>query len=152
MTQIQREHAAQTRKAAAMNDKARPKSAAERAAQIERGHLASKASSAFSSRSFPELGVTVQGGKVYRGTGLLKDELGDLAGACAGVIDVRRPSPMAGLLTGVPPKLGTTFVRCSNGAEQQRKISDGFIAGAAWNRARQAIRDFNAMADAVRDS
>ncbi len=136
-----------------MNDKAksRPKSAAERAAQIQREHLAIKARSTFS-RSFPELGVAVQGGKVYKGTGLLKDELGDLAGACAGVIDVRRPSPMAGLLTGVGPKLGTTFVRCSNGAEQRREIREGFIAGATWNRAQQAIRDFNGMADAVSDS
>lgn len=148
MTQVLRK--GRPDKAGAMNDKARPKSAAERAAQIQRSHLASEAR--FSSRTFTALGVTVQSGKVYKGTGLFKDELGDLAGACAGVIDVRQPSPLAGLFTGVGPKLGTAFVRCSNGREQQREIREGFIAGAAWSKAQEEIRAFNAMADAVSDS
>lgn len=92
---------------------ARPKSVSERGVQIEREHLASKTQGAFSGGRSPSLCVTVQG-EVYGNTGLLRNELGDLAGARAGVIGIRRSSPMAGSLTGSGAR--TTFVRRFNGA------------------------------------
>ena len=79
-------------------------SAASRAAKIERQHLASRA--ATGQCFFKLLGVSVRGGKVYKGSGLLGNELGDLAGACADVLETRRVGPVARLISGVPPLLG----------------------------------------------
>jgi hypothetical protein len=124
-------------------------SAASRAAKIEREHLASRAATGH--HFFKLLGVTVRNGKVYKGTGLLGNELGSLAGACAGVLETRRVAPMAGLISGAPPLLGKAFVQCSNGARKQVEIREGMVTprNVVWAQLRQEIADFNRMADAV---
>jgi hypothetical protein len=88
---------------------------------------------------FPELDVTVRGGKVYKGGGVLNVELGDLAGACAGIASVRKPLPFVG-----PQDRGTVFVACSNGAERRTRIMHYPVA-----RTRQAVKEFNALADSA---
>jgi hypothetical protein len=106
---------------------------------------------------FRHLRVTVRGGNVYKGSGLLNDELGSLAGARAGVLETRQfGDPPTGLISSDlicgRPKLGTVFVHGGGtGQEVVVQLRQAYAIGLneVWAQVLQEIGHFNRLADAA---
>jgi len=128
-------------------------SAASRAANILRYYLAFSAPDG--QQFFRHLGVTVRCGNVYKGSGLLNNELGSLAGARAGVLETRVAS-LTGLisceLTCGRPRLGTVLVQGGGtGQEKVVRLRQAYAIGIneVWAQVLQEINDLNRLADAA---
>lgn len=98
----------------------------------------------------PQLGIVVKRGEVYARK--LRDRhLGPLAGACAGVMDLKPGSEagafVAGFLGTSPPRVGTIFVAFADGTRHEIPLRMG--TRAEMQKVDAAIARFNAMADAA---
>ena len=100
-----------------------------------------------------ELGVRVKGDEVRKIGGLTWDRcrlLGPLAGACAGVMDVKPPSAGAvifSIVVGPVPRVGTIFVAFADGTRHERPLLQG--SPAQIRKVDAELARFNAMADAA---
>lgn len=130
-------------------------SAASRAAVILRYYLAGSAPDG--QQYFRHLHVTVRGGNVYKGSGILNDELGSLAGASAGVLETRQSgAPLTGLISSDllcgRPTLGAVFVQ-GGGTGQPKvvQVRQDYAVGLneVWVQVLQEIGRFNRLADAA---
>ena len=123
----------------------------ERAARIAaqtKGDLAQ--ADARSVVALPLLGIVVKRGEVYARGQLRDRHLGPLAGACAGVLDVRPSADAANAAARAvlglnSPRTGTVFVAM---ADDTRHVKALRAEGRAEMR-EVAISRFNAMADAA---
>ena len=100
-----------------------------------------------------ELGVRVKDGEV-RKIGLTWNSsrvLGPLAGACAGVMDVKPASSgqfIGSAITGYVPRVGTIFVAFADGTRYETALRQG--SPAQMRKVDEQIALFNRMADAAR--
>ena len=103
---------------------------------------------------FPERGVYVGDNLVWNGRSRLP--LGPLAGACAGVKDLREPSVVAevgafvaDVVIGVSPgvSVGTKFVAFADGTRHETRLNMG--SRAEMQAVDRAVAEFNAMVDAA---
>jgi hypothetical protein len=99
-----------------------------------------------------ELGVRVKGNEV-RKNGLTWSSscpMGSLAGACAGVMDLKPPSAgavLSSVVIGNVPRIGTIFVAFADGTRHETPLLQG--SPAQMRKVDVAIARFNAMADAA---
>ena len=123
--------------------------AAQVAAQIKQERA--RADVAASAVDFSLLGVVVKNGEVFARKFWSNVHLGPLAGACAGVMDVRPGSPAGYLAAGIigtnTPRVGTIFVAMASGRRHETPLRMG--TRAEMHRVDAAIARFNAMADAA---
>jgi hypothetical protein len=122
--------------------------AARVAVQVQRAEARTDATAAFV--AFPEPGIVVKRGEVYARK--LRDRhLGSLAGACAGLMDLRPGSQAGYLAAGIigtsTPRVGTIFVAFADGTRHETPLRMG--TRAELNKVNAAIARFNAMADAA---
>lgn len=97
-----------------------------------------------------DLGVRVKGNEVRKAAGTWKGSryLGPLAGACAGVIDVKAPSAgamLSSVVIGNVPRVGTIFVAFADGTRHEQPLYQG--SPAQMRKVDAAVARFNAMAD-----
>ncbi|HEY2574783.1 MAG TPA: hypothetical protein VGI74_00595 [Streptosporangiaceae bacterium] len=122
-----------------MNAKQR---AAQVAAEIQRSRSSADVARGV---TLSELGVRVKGNEV-RGSGFR----GALAGACAGVMDVKPPSGgaiLSSIVIGNVPRVGTILVAFADGTRHEMPLRQG--SPAQMRKVDAAIARFNAMADAA---
>jgi hypothetical protein len=99
-----------------------------------------------------ELGVRVKGDEVWSLPGWARGRhLGPLAGACAGVMDLKPGSQAGYVAAGIiglnSPRVGTIFVAFADGTRHERPLRMG--TRPEMQKVDAAIARFNAMADAV---
>jgi hypothetical protein len=122
--------------------------AAQVAAQVQRERGRADATAAVVPLGL--LGIIVKRGDVYART--WRDRyLGPLAGACAGVMDIRPGSEAGSIAAGIiglnAPRVGTIFVAFADGTRHETPLRMG--TRAEMHRVDAAIARFNAMADAA---
>jgi hypothetical protein len=132
------------------SDHERTQRAAQVAAEVQRDRARTDAVAR--AVALPQLGIVVKRGEVYARK--LRDRyLGPLAGACAGVMDLK-PGSGAGCLAAAiiatsTPRVGTIFVAFADGTRHEAPLRMG--TRAEMHEVDAAIARFNAMADAAAD-
>jgi hypothetical protein len=99
-----------------------------------------------------DFGVRVKGDEVWSLPGWTRGRcLGPLAGACAGVMDLKPGSQAVYVAAGVigvnPPRVGTIFVAFADGTRHERPLRMG--TRPEMHKVDAAVARFNAMADAA---
>jgi hypothetical protein len=97
---------------------------------------------------FPELGVNVKDGNVYDASSFRSRLLGPLAGACAGVKDIKGydvGSFAWEAVVGSPARVGTLFVELANGQRKLQPLRNG--SRQQLKEVDKAIALFNWMVD-----
>lgn len=122
--------------------------AAQVAAQVQRERARTEAARAVV--ALPLLGIIVKHGEVYARK--LRDRhVGPLAGACAGVMDLRPGSQAGYIAAGIigtnAPCVGTIFVALANGTRHETPLRMG--TRSEMHKVDETIARFNAMADAA---
>jgi Short C-terminal domain len=127
--------------------------AANAAAEIHRSRAAAEAARGV---TLTALGVRVKGNEVFNLNFLLRKELrylGPLAGASAGVMDVKPASGgavLSSIVIGNVPRVGTIFVAFANGKLHKKALLQG--SPRQMRNVDTEVARFNAMADAAGSS
>jgi hypothetical protein len=122
--------------------------AARAAAEIQRSRAAAETARGV---TLKELGVRVEGNKVFSLNYLLRKEfryLGPLAGACAGVMDLKTPTAgamISSVVIGNPAKVGMIFVAFADGTRHEQSLRQG--SRRQMQDVDAAVALFNAMVD-----